>query len=206
MGYNWGMDMKHFFRFGLFAAGLLAAALSLAAIDPDWDEKGDFPAFSLPSQPVFPTPARPANSRREPVRLSEFHTLTVTEALPSGDRKKNAAGGIDRAEYLLYSDGSRELKIFFKNAPRYVYYASRPRPPLQLAPNLFRAACDVIIQAGSEILGDSYSGEISCGKKDLSGPPSSFTVFGGGAALVVFNFTNRPGTAVPETARPGTSE
>jgi hypothetical protein len=129
-------------------------------------------------------PVNPDGAENSEIKLIEKQRLTVSEAYPGGNTGRQAAASIDFAEHFIYSDNSRDLKVYFKNGLQYVYYLKIPRNHIKVDQETVRISYTTTIQAGKEILLDRYTSEAYIKNNDLI----SITIIGNGSVVVVMKF------------------
>ena len=150
---------------------------------------GPMDFFSFPQLPSFPLPpgsntAAPADASG-PVREIERLDLTVTEAFPNGDTRRNTANTISGARYILYSNASIALELDFIDSLRYVYHLNNPGSRVEIGPGIYRVTYDTTIQAGSEFLLGQYTSELFSNANHVI----SVNIIGNNAIIVILNFS-----------------
>jgi len=143
-----------------------------------------FPSFpNIPSFPNVPSNNQ-TNERRYEV---EKYDLTVSEAFSNSNGRNNAANTIRTAQYVLYSDRSMELRLFFTNGLEYIYYLTNPRSKIETGTGVFRETFNVIVRAGREILLNQYTGELHYNNSTIT----SFSLIENGRVIVLLNVTKK---------------
>ena len=113
---------------------------------------------ALPTLPNFtrlppPPPIAPNNNQaNEPVRVVKNQSLIVTGAFLNGNTRNNVANTITNARFILFSNGSEEIRLSFTNAPEYIYFLRNPRARVEISEDIFRETFDTFIQVGREFL------------------------------------------------------
>jgi len=155
---------------------------------------GDDDLIVFPEVPALPSfqgvpPSAPAgtNQSNEPVREIERYGLTVTEAFPNGNTRRNVANTINNAQYILYSDGTVRLVLNFTNGVQYNYYLSNPGSRIELSPGNYRVTYDTIVQAGKEILLEQYRSELYNNENSIT----SISIMESNKTIVTMKFTKR---------------
>ncbi|MDR2479119.1 MAG: hypothetical protein LBD48_07390 [Treponema sp.] len=153
-------------------------------------------AEHAPAYPKFPglppLPSFPHNNsqRNRPVKVIEKYELFISEASPGGDPLKNAANTISYAEYVLYSNNTISIRIDFKNNSRYIYHLRNNRSKMEIRPGVYREMYDTVIQAGEELLLESYISELCYNDNGII----SINVFEKNKIVVTINVTRKSNT------------
>jgi hypothetical protein len=148
-------------------------------------ENPHYPRFpSLPSSPVIPNGN---NQNNDSVREIDRYELSISEAFPNGDTRKNVAAKINDAYYTLYSNGNILLKLKFKDSLEYSYHLRNPSTKIEISSGIFRQIYDIVIQVDKGFLLDKYSGELYNSEKSIT----SLNIFGNNKIVVMLNFTKK---------------
>jgi hypothetical protein len=154
-------------------------------IVPGATENSGYPRFpSLPSLPAIPNRN---NQNNEQVREIDKYELSVSEAFPNGDTRRNVANTIDNAHYILYSNGNILLKLNFKNGLEYSYHLRNPRQKMETSSGIFRKTYDIIIGIGKELLLEQYIGELYNNEESIT----SVSIFGNNKIIVILKFIKK---------------
>ena len=145
--------------------------------------------IGYPNFPSFPTiPSFPSNNQtNEPVQEIERYDLNISGAFPNGNTRNNVANTIDNAQYVLYSNRTVVLKLFFRNGSEYIYHLRNPRAIIEISTGVFRETYDTIVQVGREFLLEQYSGELCYDNNTII----SFSLIGSNRVIVLLNFLRK---------------
>jgi hypothetical protein len=139
-------------------------------------------------KPALPPPPISVRSKENKTASEvENYILTVTKAYSGMDIKNSVADTINYAQYILFSDNSITLKLFYKNDWVYTYFLRNPKSKIQTGTDSYRTTYDIMIQAGSVFLTETYSGEVYSVGKDIK----SIVITGGGAVVASLEFTKK---------------
>ena len=140
-----------------------------------------FPA--LPSLPAIPN----NNQTNGQVTVVERYNLTVSEAFPNGNTGNNVANTIKNAEYILFSNRTIDINLFFNNGLVYIYHLKNPRSKIEIRTGVFRETYETIVQAGREFLLEQYLSELSYDNNTII----SLNLFGNNKIIVILNFSKK---------------
>ena len=143
------------------------------------EREQNFP--SLPNLPSFHN----NNQTNRPEQESSRYVLNVSGAFPNGDTRNNVANTINNAQYILYSNGTAALTLFFRNSPEYIYHLSNPRSRIEVSAGVFRETYDTTVQVGREFLLEQYTSELSYDNNTIL----SFNLIGSNRVIVLINFS-----------------
>lgn len=149
---------------------------------PENKNPSKFPAF--PPLPIIPNIR---NQENGPVREIENYELTISEAFPEGDTQRNVANTIENGQYILYSNKTAAIKLYFKNGLQYVYHLRNPASKMEISPGVYRETYEVIVQAGKELLLDRYIGELYNNDESII----FVTIMGNDKVIVTLKFTRK---------------
>jgi hypothetical protein len=141
----------------------------------------------FPKLPPFPAPPDVGNQSNEQVREIEKYNLVVSQVLPNGDTRNNVANTINNAQYILYSDRTMTLKLFFKNGSEYIYYLKNPRSKIEISAGVFRETFDVLVQVDRKFLLEQYIGELSYNDNTVT----SLSLIGNNKVITVLRFSKK---------------
>jgi len=145
-------------------------------------EKIKYPRF--PSPPRFPNSANQSNG---PVQEIEKYDLIISGAFPNGDSKNNVADTIRNAHYILYSNRTVAVKLFFKDGAEYVYHLRNPRSKIQISAEVFRETFDTTVQVGKEFLLEQYLSELYYDNNSVT----SLNLIGANRIIVLLIFSKK---------------
>jgi hypothetical protein len=151
---------------------------------PGAAESVPYPRF--PSFPRFPNNNNQTN-RPEEKKEVEKYDLNVLGAFPNGDTRKNVANTINNAQYILYSDGTIELKMSFTNGAEYIYHLRNSRSKIEISRGVFRETFETVVQVGKELLMERYSGELCYNSNTII----SFNLIGDNKVVVLLNLARK---------------
>ena len=134
-----------------------------------------------------PPPIPDRNQSNEPARIIDSYELDILGAYPNGNTANNAANTINNSQFVLYSNGNIELKLFFSNGTEYVYHLRNPRSRIEINNGLFRETFDVLVQAGNHFLLDQYIGELSYNENTIT----SFSLIGNDRVVLLLNIRKK---------------
>jgi len=142
--------------------------------------------------PVFPRlpslPAIPSNNQTNgQVTVVERYKLTVSGVFPNGNTANNVSNTIKNAEYILFSNRTIDIKLFFTNGLEYIYHLRNPRSKIEIRTGVFRENYETIVQAGKEFLLEQYISELSYDNNTVL----SLTLIGNNKIVVILNFTKK---------------
>ena len=153
-----------------------------------------------PTQPVAPSgagesstylnfPVIPDRSSQSggSVREVERYDLNITGAYPNGNTGNNVANTIRNAQYILYSNRTMVIKLFFTNGSEYNYHLRNPRSRIETSAGVFRETFDTIVQAGREFLLEQYLSELTYSSSTII----SLNLIGNGRVIVLLNFSRK---------------
>jgi hypothetical protein len=100
------------------------------------------------------------NGQNQQVYELERYDLIVSGAFPNGDTGNNIAGTITGAQYIQYSNNTKELRLVFNNNLPYVYHLSNPRSKIETSAGVFRETYTTEVQAGKDFLFGQYFSEL----------------------------------------------
>ena len=149
----------------------------VAPIVPGADQNRRINEFPVPP----PIPGR--NQNEGPVRVIDSYELNILGSYPNGNTANNTANTINNAQYTLYSNGNKEIKLIFNDGTEYVYHLRNPRSRIEINNGLFRETLDVLVQVGSQFLLDQYSCELSYNENTIT----SFNLIGNNRVVVILN-------------------
>ena len=152
---------------------------------PGAAENTGYPNF--PSFPTFPSFPNSNNQTNGPVQEIEKYDLNILEAFPNGNTRNNVASTIDNAQYVLYSNGTAALKLFFRNGSEYIYHLRNPRARIEISTGIFRETYDAVVQAGREFLLEQYTGELCYDNNTII----SFNLIGSNRVIVLLNLSRK---------------
>ena len=148
---------------------------------PGAAESAAYPGF--PSFPSVPVP----NQTNGPKKEVENYDLNILGAFPNGDTRRNVANTINKAQYILYSDGTIALKMSFTNGAEYIYHLRNPRSKIEISAGVFRETFEAVVQVGKEFLMEQYTGELCYNSNTII----SFNLIGGNKAVVLLNLARK---------------
>ena len=160
----------------------------IAPVEPTVPGKTD--AFMFPRVPVMPSvPLPPGGTaqNKEPIREIERYGLTVSEAYPNGNTRRNVADTISGAQYVLYSNDAVTLILNFKNGPQYLYHLSSPRSKMEVSPGVFRTTYSTVVQVGKEFLLERYTSELFSDANSVT----SVNISGNNRTVVILRFAGK---------------
>jgi len=148
---------------------------------PGTAKSAEYPRF--PSLPGFPN----NNQTNVHVQEIEKYDLNVSGAFPNGDTKRNVANTIKNAQYILYSNGTIVLKMFFINGSEYIYHLRNSRAKIEISAGVFRETFETIVQVGKEFLLEQYLSELCYDSNTIT----SLNLIGGNRVIVFLSFTRK---------------
>ena len=155
----------------------------------DDDDFSLFPSFtrppSLPRPPTFPNRDNQPNRN---VREIERYNLTILGAFPNGDTRNNVANTINNAEFILYSNRTKAIRLSFNNGLEYIYHLSNPRSRVEIRAGVFREIFDTTVQVGREFLLEQYLSELTYDDNSII----SLSLIGNNRILVILHFSRKP--------------
>ena len=150
---------------------------------PGADENTGQPSF--PSFPSFPNFQNGDNQTDGPVREIKRLDLNISGAFPNGNTRNNVANTINNAQYILYSNRTATLKLFFRDGSEYTYHLRNPRSRIEIGAGIFRETYDTVVQVGREFLLEQYSSELHYDNNTIY----SFNVIGSNRVIVLLHFS-----------------
>ena len=146
-------------------------------------------APALPSFPGFPQADPNTLSKKdEPVREIEKYDLTINEAYPNGDTRRNVANTIGNSQYILYSNDTIILILNFRDGIQYRYHLSSPRSKTEISPGVYRVTYNTVVQAGKEFLLEQYTSELYSNENAIT----SIVISGNNKTVVLLKFSKKP--------------
>jgi len=162
-----------------------APTLPTAPVQPTVpDAAGNTGYQNFPSFPSFPNIN---NQTTGPVQEIEKYDLNILGAFPNGNTRNNVASTIDNAQYILYSNRTAALKLFFRNGSEYTYHLRNPRARIEISTGVFRETYDTVVQAGREFLLEQYTCELCYDNNTLI----SFNLIGSNRVIVLLNLSRK---------------
>jgi hypothetical protein len=157
-------------------------AVPVKPVVPGAAESAPYPRF-----PSFPSLPNNNNQTNGPKKEVEKYDLNVSGAFPNGDTRRNVANTINKAQYILYSDGTSELKMSFTNGSEYIYHLRNSRSKIEISAGIFRETFEAVVQVGKEFLMEQYTGELCYNSNTII----SFNLIGGNKVVVLLIFTRK---------------
>ena len=139
---------------------------------------------NLPGLPAIPNDNNQTDGK---VTVVERYNLTVSGAFPNGNTANNVANTIKNAEYILFSNRTIDIKLFFTNGLEYIYHLRNPRSKIEIRTGVFRENYETVVQAGKEFLLEQYISELSYDNNSII----SLTLIGNNKIIVIMNFTKK---------------
>ena len=149
---------------------------------PGTPEKIEFPTF-----PTFPSFPNRNNQNNGSVYEVEKYDLNISGAYPNGNTRNNVRNTINNAQYILYSNRTILLKLFFSDGSEYIYHLRNPRTKIETSTGVFKETFDTLVQVGKEFLLEQYFGELYYNNDTVI----SFNLIGNNKVIVQLVFSKK---------------